>query len=49
MGWSAPIAAPKCPACKAAVFPAESFMASDRTPFHKVLEYFINFFLSNMI
>jgi len=35
MGWSAPIAAPKCPACKAAVFPAESFMASDRTPFHK--------------
>lgn len=35
MGWSAPAAAPKCPACKNAVFPAEAVMACDRTPFHK--------------
>ena len=26
---------PECPACRAPVYPAESFMASDRTPFHK--------------
>jgi len=36
MGWTAPPAAPRCPACKASVFPAESVMAVDRTPFHKV-------------
>jgi len=35
MGWTAPPASPVCPACKTSVFPAESFMAADRKPFHK--------------
>merc|ERR1712055_222549 len=35
MGWTAPPTAPKCPACKTSVFPAESCMAADRKPFHK--------------
>merc|ERR1719435_411666 len=35
MGWTAPPAAPRCPCCKSSVFPAEAFMAVDRTPFHK--------------
>jgi len=35
MPWSAPPPAPRCPACKVSVFPAESVMASDRRPFHK--------------
>merc|ERR1712002_845835 len=26
---------PQCPACARSVFPAESFMAADRKPFHK--------------
>merc|ERR1712050_542956 len=33
--WTAPPAAPRCPACSTSVFPAESFMAADRKPFHK--------------
>ena len=35
MPWTTPPAAPRCPACNAAVFPAEAFMAADRRPFHK--------------
>jgi len=35
MGWTAPPAAPKCPACSSSVYPAESVMALDRKPFHK--------------
>ena len=35
MPWTAPPTAPRCPACKTSVFPAESVMAGDRLPFHK--------------
>ena len=33
--WTAPSPSPRCPACTGPVYPAEAFMASDRTPFHK--------------
>merc|ERR1711970_150006 len=36
MPWSAPPPAPICPSCSRSVFPPEAYMASDRTPFHKV-------------
>jgi len=34
MPWNAP-KGPACPACDKSVFPAESYMAGDRRPFHK--------------
>jgi len=34
MPWTAP-SNPSCPACSRSVYPAESFMAADRRPFHK--------------
>ena len=30
MGWSAPPAAPRCPACNMSVFATEAYMAADR-------------------
>ena len=35
MPWNAPNPAPNCPYCDKSVFPAESYMAADRRPFHK--------------
>ena len=35
MPWVGAPTAPRCPACKTSVFPAESVMAGDRKPFHK--------------
>merc|ERR1712228_810184 len=34
MGWKAPPSS-ICPVCSMSAFPAESYMAADRTPYHK--------------
>ena len=34
MGWKSPPSS-LCPVCSRSAFPAESYMAADRTPYHK--------------